>query len=217
MRGRTDIVRFVAVMVILALGCDRPITAGPPTVAVPVDPWIIESSRQDPGAQAFAPCAGCHGHDGRGRADGSVPRLAGQLDSILVGKLDSIRNHKTWLPVMKPFAAGMDYTQVTAVARFLYNLDPVDPTKSPSPSDAYTALCASCHGSRGEGSAILGAPRLCGQHPAYVERRLDEISRNVRGDADPAMSAIVTGQAKEVLQDAVAWLGNADCRPGTAP
>jgi cytochrome c553 len=49
-----------------------------------------------------------------------------------------------------------------------------------TPQQLYAA-CATCHGSRGEGTPSLGAPAIAGQQPAYLRRQLDSFRSGVRG------------------------------------
>ncbi len=43
------------------------------------------------------------------------------------------------------------------------------------------AVCASCHGSRGEGNLAMNAPRLNGQSPTYLKRQLRYYQQGIRG------------------------------------
>jgi cytochrome c553 len=49
-----------------------------------------------------------------------------------------------------------------------------------TPQQLYAA-CATCHGSRGEGSPALGAPAIAGQQVAYLTRQLQGFRTGVRG------------------------------------
>ena len=46
---------------------------------------------------------------------------------------------------------------------------------------AQYAVCAACHGSNGEGNAMLNAPKLAGQEAWYLERQLKNFKRGLRG------------------------------------
>lgn len=165
--------------------------AVPPTPEPDPDAWALGA--ETAAEAAYASCASCHLADGAGRADGSIPRLAGQLAVVVEAKLVRIASGELHLPVMLPFAGSLDAAQRELIAGHLEAL--------PTPSLAldgepvaggeplYAAHCSACHGASGEGNAALLAPRLCGQHPAYVSRRL--ATQGERGDADAAMSAVV--------------------------
>lgn len=63
---------------------------------------------------------------------------------------------------------------------------PAQPAAAASAPDAARgrqayAMCATCHGARGEGQASIDAPALGGQLPAYVERQLKAYRAGLRG------------------------------------
>ncbi|ROS04867.1 cytochrome c553 [Sinobacterium caligoides] len=63
------------------------------------------------------------------------------------------------------------------------------------------AVCASCHGSQGEGEVVPGAPGLS-QLPAwYIERQLHNFRNDVRG-AEDAHAATMQPMAKSIKDDA---------------
>lgn len=45
----------------------------------------------------------------------------------------------------------------------------------------YFGMCASCHGTKGEGNEEIGAPRLQGQHDWYLVRQLKNFKDGIRG------------------------------------
>lgn len=207
--------RFVAASCLLlccVAGCRERLTDEPSVAAVPADPWVVAGAEDDPAAQSFASCASCHMADGSGRPDGSIPRLAGQRAAILVHKLDKIRRGESWVPPMVPFARALTDEEIAQVAGYLERLPvPVSKVTSTEGAAPYRAYCAACHGASAEGNDALRAPRLCGQHAPYLERRMDESLRDARGDADPAMRAILSQVAPEQRQRIAAWLAGGAC------
>ena len=167
-----------------------------------VRPHVPNEDLWDPGAQAgsaiFASCASCHFADGSGRADGSIPRLAGQRAAILEKKLRALSDGSVDLPVMVGFARSLDDAEITAVAGWLSALPdaPAEPVHLRG-ALLYSERCVACHGPDGAGDDALRAPRLSGQHAAYLLRRMEESVANARGDADPAMAAIVAATSPE--------------------
>lgn len=196
-------------------GCARELDAGPPVVAVAEDPWIATGAAGDVAAEAFAACAACHMADGSGRSDGSVPRLAGQRHAIVVEKLRKLRSGAADLPVMVPFARALTDSEIEMLASYVERL-PDAPVLSHSGAAAgeYAALCAGCHGAAGEGNDGLLAPRLCGQHEAYLLRRFDEIVVDARGDTEPAMAAILASLDGEQRRAIARWLAGGECASG---
>lgn len=195
-------------------GCADRVDSGAPVANLPDDPWVAPANASDPRSALFASCASCHMADGGGRSDGTVPRLAGQRATIVASKLQKLQSGATFLPVMLPFARALTAAESQSVADYVAGLPvPRHAARTDEGAQDYAALCATCHGARGEGSDTLLAPRLCGQHAAYLERRMDEIVANVRGDADPAMAAIVGPVPPATRATIAGWLAGAACEP----
>ncbi len=189
------------------------------TTGPPADPWTLASgpaaSNNKDGAALFAPCASCHLRDGSGRNDGSIPRLAGQLSQVLARKLLYLQNGTVSLPAMKPFALALTADEITLIADYLEQL----PELHSAPSAArygnaqtdYTSFCAGCHGHRGQGNLYLFAPRLCGQHSAYLSKRLQDSIQKNRGDTDLGMAAIAATLTEKQRDDIVHYIAALDC------
>lgn len=213
----TQSIRLLVVLTGL-VSCDRPVDAGAPVADVPASPWIAAQGALDPAAEIFASCASCHMADGSGRAEGTVPRLAGQLESVLVHKLQKLQAGAVTLPVMQPYARSLTAGDVDAVAHYIAQLPvPEFPRASTTGESGYRAYCVSCHGPSAEGNAALLAPRLCGQHAAYITRRMDEIALNRRGDADPAMAGVVQVLSAAQGQEISDWLARGHCASEVQP
>ena len=74
------------------------------------------------------PCASCHGPQAKG--DGEFPRLAGQLDDYIFGKLTNWSNERGQNPakpdtsaIMEPIAHGLTKSQIKAVAAYVSYLE----------------------------------------------------------------------------------------------
>lgn len=174
---------------------------------------VLESTSPVDEPAAYAHCASCHLHDGSGRPDGSIPRLAGQRRAVLENKLYRLRAGITRLPVMEPFARTLAPVEIAEVSEYLSAL-PVTESTGIQPSDEdrargqtlYAQHCVSCHGVNGEGHDGLFASRLCGQYVGYLDRRLDEILAESRGDADAIMRDAIDEVPVDDLRVIVAWL-----------
>lgn len=133
------------------------------------------------GEALFDNCASCHGADGNGETDGSIPRIAGQHFRVLAKQLVDFRSGKRWDFRMEAAAeehhltGAQDIADVAAYvsklnhsgARGIGNGEFVEEGNS-----IYAKQCASCHGAAAEGNAKDGVPRLAGQHYGYLMRQM---------------------------------------------
>ena len=84
------------------------------------------------GEDLYAPCGACHGVDGRGVPDGSVPAIAGQHYIVVVKQLVDYRHQRRWdiqmehAAKMRHLESGQDLADLAAfvahvagVGRFL--------------------------------------------------------------------------------------------------
>ncbi|UCH30753.1 MAG: c-type cytochrome [Myxococcales bacterium] len=185
-----------------------------PTPAEAVRIAAVLAPTSPPGEPpAYAHCASCHLHDGSGRPDGSIPRLNGQRKAVLQNKLFRLRVGLMRMPVMDPFARTLEPKEISEISDYLAALPetavaPVEAIDEERAAGAslYSKHCASCHGDNAEGHDGLFASRLCGQYPAYLARRLDEVARKTRGDADAVMQGVLEGVPADALGPIVKWL-----------
>lgn len=135
------------------------------------------------GAALFATCASCHGADGMGLVDGSVPRIAGQHRQVLTRQIVDYRHARRGDPRMEAVAARhqlKDAQAIADVAQFAATLEPVTAVGTGRGDNLelgrqlYLARCSACHGRAGEGDAEAVAPRLAGQHYMYLLRQLHD-------------------------------------------
>jgi cytochrome c553 len=135
------------------------------------------------GQRLFAACAACHGADGGGNANGKVPRIAGQLPRVIIRQLVDYKYDHRRDPQMEPVATGhllRDAQQFADVADYASSLRAAAAAGRGSGQaldaarDFFGARCASCHGDAGQGNEALLAPRLAGQHQAYLLRQFHD-------------------------------------------
>lgn len=84
------------------------------------------------------------------------------------------------------------------------------------------AVCAACHGQKGEGNVAMNAPKLAGQEPWYVKRQLQAYQDGIRGTAPgdafgmqmrPMAMAVGDETAEENLVAYIASLPAVDSPP----
>jgi cytochrome c553 len=202
------LVVFVVVVTVAWLA-----SRGPGAVQAARIAAVLESTSPVDEPAAYAHCASCHLHDGSGRPDGSIPRLAGQRRAVLENKLYRLRAGITRLPVMEPFARTLAPVEIAELSEYLSQLPVTESSNGPSSEEVrdrgqslYAQHCLSCHGVNGEGHDGLFASRLCGQYAGYLNRRLDEVLAETRGDADAIMRDAIDEVPLDDLRAIVAWL-----------
>jgi len=137
----------------------------------------------DQGAELFRTCLACHGPSGAGVSDGTVPRIAGQHFSVIVGQLVDYRHDKRWDPRMEHFADSHHLANAQAladVAAYVSQLQTVSQDTLGVGSgehvsqgaQIYAGACASCHGRNAQGNARTATPQLAGQHYEYLRRQI---------------------------------------------
>ena len=134
------------------------------------------------GGKLFEACAGCHGADGGGTVDGSVPRIAGQHFSVLARQIVDFRQGVRWDVRMEGVATRHDVIaapqDVADVAWFVSLLERDgrrgvrDGQFVERGAAIYGANCASCHGEGGSGNEQKQIPRIGGQHASYLARQI---------------------------------------------
>jgi cytochrome c553 len=136
------------------------------------------------GDQIFATCAACHGVDGSGLPDGSVPVIGSQHYPVLLRQLVDYRHAERWdirmehVSRLKVMQTPQDLADVAAL---IASLQPMGPTVQgsgeflASGARVYFERCQACHGATGQGNADRGIARLAGQHPEYLLRQFIDV------------------------------------------
>lgn len=146
-------------------------------------------------------CMACHGLEGQGSTDGTVPRLAGLPRDYLVEQLRAFREGTRVSPVMAPIAGGLTETELTSVASYYATREamPLDtPREVPveviqqggalaqsglmSEGGEITA-CVMCHDAEADGRDGH-IPSLAGQHAPYIAAQL-RAWKNGERNTDP--------------------------------
>lgn len=137
-------------------------------------------------------CAACHQPDASGNQAFHAPALAGLSTKYLARQLRNFRDgvrgdHKDDVPgqIMRAAVVGLGDGDTQALAHYLSELPatraPALPQKAGLAGRGLYSGCASCHGSRGEGTPELDAPRIAGQHNWYLKAQLFKFRNGVRG------------------------------------
>ncbi|HKZ74890.1 MAG TPA: c-type cytochrome, partial [Steroidobacteraceae bacterium] len=112
------------------------------------------------GEQLYETCAACHGSNGGGVSDGSVPAIAGQHYRVIVKQLVDFRHDRRWDIRMEHFTDRHRLPGPQDLADLAAYVSVMQRTNHPGTSDpellrrgaqVYFAGCATCHGPTGEG------------------------------------------------------------------
>jgi cytochrome c553 len=143
------------------------------------------------GQMLFETCAACHGNNGAGASDGTVPALAAQHFRVVVHELVGYRHEGRSDPRMEHFTNDHHLSGVQDIADVAAYVSRLPPTRSPDlgggkemkqPAEVYAGQCASCHGKQGEGNDVNRYPRLAGQRSQYLLDQLQEAAEGRRPD-----------------------------------
>ncbi len=136
------------------------------------------------GDEIFATCAACHGVDGSGLPDGSVPVIGSQYYPVLLRQLVDYRHAERW-DIRMEHVSRLNVMQtpqdLADVAALIASLQPMGPTVHgsgeflASGAKVYFERCQACHGATGQGKADRGIARLAGQHPEYLLRQFIDV------------------------------------------
>lgn len=133
------------------------------------------------GRMIFTTCAMCHGAEGGGNSQRSVPRIAGQHESVIIRQLVDYRHGKRWDDRMEAFTNRhmlRDSQEIADIAgyvsqiRYAGEVTHGDGTLLEKAALTYERRCRGCHGPRGEGDGAKAVPKLSGQRYEYLLRQM---------------------------------------------
>lgn len=141
-----------------------------------------------------APCAACHGQDGRS-LNPAWPNLAGQHADYLAKQLHDLKHNELRHvdEAMAPFISKLTDEDIQNIAEF-YAKKPL-PTgthrlrrKNTRGKELYLRgdpkqhimACAACHGVTAKGNGVPGFPSLAGQHITYTIHQLEAFKTSKR-------------------------------------
>lgn len=181
-------------------------TAGATGTTAELSRAMAASADPARGEQLYRTCAACHGDDGGGVADGSVPAIGGMPRALVMRQLVNFRNERRNDIRMEHFAdathlpSAQEIADVAAYVERLVRRTPVaigDGRSLQAGARAYFRACQGCHGALGRATRDGVMPALAGQHQAYLERQLRDAAAGRR----PSMNAS-HGVALRGLSDA---------------
>jgi cytochrome c553 len=184
---------------------------------IPTVPSVHADMIDTRGMAPYEQCAYCHGLDGNSPMP-RFPRLAGQNASYLRKQLADFKHGRRTndggamsgiadalsdaeaekivlhYAAQAPRAGSADVEGDAAAGRRLYfNGRPA------------VAACATCHGT--DAPILAGAPRLLGQHGAYLAKQLQDFRRGARrNDAGRVMHRIANALAESEVRALAAFL-----------
>jgi cytochrome c553 len=138
-------------------------------------------------------CIACHGPDGGGQPNGSVPAIAAQPSHFIIRQLVDYR-HGRRLDLRMEHSTGrhrlVDAQDIADVAAYVSQLPPTRAADVGAGNQLleaqsiYERACAPCHGDSGAGDASSAVPRLAGQHFSYLVRQMHNVTAD-RGGQRP--------------------------------
>lgn len=160
--------------------------------ALLVSPLTWAAGNVENGKALYAVCAACHGPSGEGVRAMNAPRLAGLEPWYIKRQIELFKAGARGGPgdvygaQMRPMAMTLTTPQaVDDVIAYIetFSVDPAPPTLGgdPAAGKARYAVCAACHGPKGEGNKALNAPALAGQEDWYIVRQLQNYKSGLRG------------------------------------
>ena len=146
-------------------------------------------------ASLLASCEGCHGANGQTRTP-ETPRLNGQTRTYLAARLKDLRNPGNQtaraIHAMLGPSRSVSDDAINALAEHFASQAPTAANPAAPNRAAGQRLyaqgrgvevvsCAGCHGANGEGKGE--APRLAGQHAAYLIDQMESLMLTARVQA----------------------------------
>lgn len=172
------------------------------------------------GVALFRDCAACHGKDGGGVADGTVPAIGGQPAEVVVRQLQAFRASQRVDLRMQHFSDDEHLegdTAVAAVAAYVAGLQRTTPVALGSGLNLdlgekdFRRHCAVCHGADGGAVAARGIPALAGQHAPFLLRKLRDAG-SASGEFGRIHAGVVSRLAPERIDSVADWLARRKTR-----
>jgi cytochrome c553 len=148
------------------------------------------------GAELYKACVPCHGAAGEGTPAIGAPAIAGlptwyvsaQLQAFQTGLRGKHADDTEGLRMRAMSKQMLTQMEVLAVASHVASLPGVTSAAriaSVNASGAVAAFltCATCHGAKFEGNAVIKAPPLAGRDDWYIAAQIRKFRAGIRGSA----------------------------------
>ena len=154
------------------------------------------------GETYYETCQACHGRDGEGASDGTVPAVGGQHYEVLVSELVAFRHAGRRDIRMENFSDRHHLADAQAIADVAAAIAAKPGSKTPAIGDGrnlsrgasvYVTYCSGCHGASGKGDAKRRVPRLTGQHYEYLLRQVADLASGRRPNMKPDHAVLMPG------------------------
>jgi len=160
-------------------------------------------------------CSRCHGDDGRGRARGAFPTIAGQRSDYLYKSLEAFMDGRRASGIMATAVAGLPRDVLRDAAAFYSALPGLASSSDVSPSGSRggaivadgvperdVPACSKCHGP-GDHERNPTYPNLAGQDAAYIIQQLELLKAGVRGgtEFEHVMRKVAANLSAEDIRD----------------
>ena len=173
-------------------GASRPLVLAVLGLAAAVSAGAAETTAAQ--RQKAAPCAACHGAEGRSLS-ADVPSLAGQPKQFITTQLVMFREGNRKNPVMNALAAPLSNADINDLGSY-FTAQSAEPaarrtlgadTAAAARSLTEKLSCVTCHGAELKGQQHI--PRLAGQQADYLRTQLLGFKAGTRFDMDGNMTA----------------------------
>jgi cytochrome c553 len=158
-----------------------------------------------------APCAACHGEEGRSTL-ADIPSLAGQPKQFITTQLVMFREGNRKNPVMNALAAPLGNADINDLGGYFSAQSPAPPgpalavdAAAAGKSLAEKNNCFTCHGAELHGQQHI--PRLAGQRADYLRTQLLGFKAGTRFDMDGNMTAAAQALTPADIETLSSYLG----------
>ena len=189
-------------------------------------PWSAQAGDADAGKTLYVVCAACHGPAGEGNQAMNAPKLAGQESWYLIRQMELFQGDARGTapgdmqgmqmgamakgPQLKGEAALANLAAY--IATFEDKPSPATVTGDAAAGQALYAVCAACHGDKGQGIEAMAGPRLAGQSDWYLVSQIKKYQQGLRGYHDmdhggrQMRPMVATLTSEQAINDVVAYI-----------